>query len=79
MCPDNVDLAIAWLKQEPRNNATKAVQDGRIYTELINGPFLYREKGTPEAAMAGRVKSELVLSAAPLSRQTAAIGVASPS
>ena len=27
-------------------NATEAVQDGRIYIERINGPFLY-EKGSP--------------------------------
>jgi hypothetical protein len=30
-------------------NTVEAVQDGRIYIELINGPFLFREKGTPEA------------------------------
>ena len=29
------------------------VQDGRIYIELINGPFLFREKGTPEEYKAG--------------------------
>jgi hypothetical protein len=29
------------------------VQDGRIYIELINGPFLYREKGTPDEYKAG--------------------------
>ena len=29
-------------------NTVEVVQDGRIYTELINGPFLFREKGTPE-------------------------------
>ena len=28
-------------------NNVEVVQDGRIYIELINGPFLYREKGTP--------------------------------
>ena len=28
-------------------NSVEVVQDGRIYIELINGPFLYREKGTP--------------------------------
>ena len=28
-------------------NATEAVQDGRIHIEKINGPFLYREGGSP--------------------------------
>jgi hypothetical protein len=28
-------------------------QEGRIYIELINGPFLYREKGTPDEYKAG--------------------------
>ena len=28
-------------------------QEGRIYIELINGPFLFREKGTPEEYKAG--------------------------
>ena len=27
-------------------NSVKAVQDGRIYIDLINGPLLAREKGT---------------------------------
>jgi hypothetical protein len=27
--------------------------DGRIYIELINGPFLFREKGTPAEYNAG--------------------------
>ena len=34
-------------------NTVEAVQDGRIYIELINGPFLFREKGTPEEYKAG--------------------------
>ena len=29
------------------------VQDGWIYIELINGPFLFREKGTPEEYKTG--------------------------
>ena len=29
-------------------NSIEPGQDGRIYIELINGPFLYREKGTQE-------------------------------
>ena len=33
--------------------ATEPGQEGRIYIELINGPFLFREKGTPEEYKAG--------------------------
>ena len=29
------------------------MQDRRIYIELINGPFLFREKGTPGEYKAG--------------------------
>ncbi len=28
-------------------NAAEAVQDGRIYIEKINAPFLFRERATP--------------------------------
>ena len=34
-------------------NAIEVVQEGRIYIELINGPFLFRDKGTPEEYKAG--------------------------
>jgi hypothetical protein len=34
-------------------NSTEAVQDGRIHIEKINGPFLFREKGTPTEYKAG--------------------------
>ena len=34
-------------------NSVEVVQDGRVYIELINGPFLFREKGTPEEYKAG--------------------------
>ena len=34
-------------------NGVEVVQDGRIYIELINGPFLFREKGTPDEYKAG--------------------------
>ena len=34
-------------------NSVEAVQDGKIYIELINGPFLFREKGTPDEYKAG--------------------------
>ena len=33
--------------------SVEVVQDGRIYIELINGPFLFREKGTPDEYKAG--------------------------
>ena len=28
-------------------NGVEVVQDGRIHIEKINGPFLYRDRGTP--------------------------------
>jgi hypothetical protein len=34
-------------------NSVETGQEGRIYIELINGPFLYREKGTPDEYKAG--------------------------
>jgi hypothetical protein len=34
-------------------NTVDAMQDGRLYIELINGPFLFREKGTPDEYKAG--------------------------
>jgi hypothetical protein len=34
-------------------NSVEAMQDGKIYIELINGPFLFREKGTPDEYKAG--------------------------
>jgi hypothetical protein len=34
-------------------NSVEAGQRGRIYIELINGPFLFREKGTPDEYKAG--------------------------
>ena len=34
-------------------NAFEPVQDGRIYIEKINGPFLYQLKGTPAEYKAG--------------------------
>jgi hypothetical protein len=32
---------------------TEAAQDGRIYIEKINGPFLFKEGGSPAECMAG--------------------------
>ena len=34
-------------------NSVDAMQDGRLYIELINGPFLFRENGTPDEYKAG--------------------------
>ena len=34
-------------------NTVKPVQDGRIFIELINGPFLYDHKGSPAEYGAG--------------------------
>jgi hypothetical protein len=34
-------------------NAVEPVQDGRIYIEKINGPFIYQHKGTPAEYKAG--------------------------
>ena len=34
-------------------NAAEAVQDGRIYIELINGPFLFREHARAAEYSAG--------------------------
>jgi hypothetical protein len=33
--------------------AFEPIQDGRIYIEKINGPFLFRDKGTPAEYSAG--------------------------
>jgi hypothetical protein len=34
-------------------NGVEPVQDGRIFVELINGPFLFEFKGTPAEYCAG--------------------------
>ena len=34
-------------------NAVEVAHDGRIYIELINGPFLFDLKGTPDEFLAG--------------------------
>jgi hypothetical protein len=34
-------------------NSVEPVQDGRIFIELINGPFLFELKGTPAEYKAG--------------------------
>jgi hypothetical protein len=34
-------------------NSIEAVQDGRIYIELVNGPFLFEPKASPAEYKAG--------------------------
>jgi hypothetical protein len=34
-------------------NSVDAVQDGRIYIEKIDAPFLYEAKGSPDEYLAG--------------------------
>jgi hypothetical protein len=34
-------------------STVEPAQDGRVYIELINGPFLFRDKGTPAEYGAG--------------------------
>jgi hypothetical protein len=34
-------------------NTVEAVQDGRIHIEKINGPFLFKEGGSPAESSAG--------------------------
>jgi hypothetical protein len=36
-------------------NSVEAVQDGRIYIELVNGPFLYEHEASPAEYKAGLV------------------------
>jgi hypothetical protein len=47
------DPEIAARKLVEIANAVEAVQDGRIYIELINGPFLYEHKASPAEYKAG--------------------------
>jgi hypothetical protein len=47
------DPAVAARKLLEIANATEAVQDGRIHIEKINGPFLFKERGTPAEYGAG--------------------------
>ena len=34
-------------------NTVETVQDGRIFIELLNGPFLFEHKGSPSEYSAG--------------------------
>jgi hypothetical protein len=42
-------------------NSVEAVQDGRIFIELINRPFLNEHKGSPAEYKAGRASSRSAL------------------
>jgi hypothetical protein len=47
------DPEVAALKIVELANGVETIQDGRIYIEEINGPFLYQLKGTPAEYKAG--------------------------
>jgi hypothetical protein len=47
------DPAAAARKLVEIANSVEAMQDGRIFVELINGPFLFELKGTPSEYSAG--------------------------
>jgi hypothetical protein len=47
------DLDVAARKLIEIANSVEAVQDGRIYIELVNAPFLYEAKGSPTEYKAG--------------------------
>ena len=42
-------------------HAFEPVQDGRIYIEKLNGPFLFGDKGTPEEYAAGLEAQERLM------------------
>lgn len=47
------DPEVAMQKLLEFANAFEPVQDGRIYIEKLNGPFLFKLKGTPAQYTAG--------------------------
>jgi hypothetical protein len=47
------DPAKAARKLVEIANSVEAVQDGRIYIEMVNAPFLYEHKGSPAEYKAG--------------------------
>ena len=54
----NTDRSFADAEKAARRimeiaSTAEAVQDGRIYIELINGPFLFKDKGSPSEYGAG--------------------------
>ena len=51
------DPEVAARKLLELANAFEPVQDGRIYIEKINGPFLFELKGTPAEYKAGLLRA----------------------
>ena len=51
------DAAAAARKLMELANAVEPVQDGRIYIEKINWPFLFELKGTPAEYKAGLLRA----------------------
>jgi hypothetical protein len=47
------DPAVAARKLLEIANSVEPVQEGRIFVELINGPFLFERRGTPAEYKAG--------------------------
>jgi hypothetical protein len=47
------DPEVAARKLIEIANSVEAVQDGRIYIELINGPMIFEHKATPAEYTAG--------------------------
>jgi hypothetical protein len=47
------DPEVAARKLVELANAFEPIQDGRVYIEKINGPFLFEHKGTPAEYKAG--------------------------
>ena len=47
------DPEVAMMKLLEIASTVEPVQDGRIHIEKINGPFLFKEGGTPEEYSAG--------------------------
>jgi hypothetical protein len=69
----DTDKAARRLMQHA--HAFEPIQDGRIYIEKLNGPFLFGDKGTPEEYAAG---STARLRSAGLNCMTAAHSRSSP-
>lgn len=51
------DPDVAARKIVELANAFEPIQDGRIYIEKINGPFLFELKGTPAEYKAGLTRA----------------------
>lgn len=58
--------APAPIPRKPRSiveiaSTVEPVQDGRIHIELINGPFLFKDKGSPAEYGAGMERGWLTM------------------